>query len=106
MVLSHLIGCLLVLIIIFMSILIGYVIWFGIKCRQLRHKVNESIALVEEFYIQKGMNPPIMILRIQKEVIQDYNRLVSNWMGSLFHIKHYPTSEEVSDVKKDHNESN
>lgn len=105
-VLSHLLGCLFVLIIIFMSILIGYVIWFGIKCRQLRHKVNESIVLVEELYIQKGINPPTMILRIQKEVIQDYNKLVGNWMGTLFHIKRYPTHEEVCYMKNDPNVSN
>lgn len=99
--LSQILSCLFILMILFMGILTGCVIWFAIKCYRLRQKVKESIAFVDEYYIQKGKNPPSMILRIQKEIIQDYNKLVSNWMGSLFHIKHYPIGEEVSDVKQD-----
>lgn len=89
--------CLFMLIVIIVSMSIGYIIWFAIKCFRLRHKVNEYMAFVDESYIQKGKKPPILILRIQREFVKKYNKLASNWMGTLIHIKPYPTEDELSE---------
>lgn len=97
--LSHPFCWLYMLIIILVSIPIGYIIWFAIKCFRLRHKVNEYITFVDESYIQKGINPPTLILRIQREFVKEYNRLASNWMGSLFRIKLYPMEDELSETE-------
>lgn len=87
------------LIIIIVSIPIGYIIWFAIKCFRLRHKVNEYIAFVDESYIQKGKNPPTLILRIKREFVKEYNRLAGNWIGTLIHIKQYPKEDELPDTE-------
>ena len=80
------------LVFIMVSIPIGYIIWFTIRCFRLRHKVNEYIAFINEYYIQKGINPPALILRIKREFVKEYNR-----MGTLIHIKPYPQEDELPD---------
>ncbi len=88
-----------VLVIIIVSIPIGYIVWFTIRCFRLRHKVNEYIAFINECYIQKGINPPTLILRIKREFVKEYNRLAGNWMGTLIHIKPYPKEDELPDTE-------
>lgn len=85
-----------VLVIIIVSIPIGYVIWFIIKCFRLRHEVDEYIAFVNECYIQKGINPPTLILRIKREFVKKYNELASSWLGTVIHAKQYPIEDELS----------
>lgn len=98
--LSHPLCWLFVFIIIVVGIPTGYVIWFAIKGLRLRHKITEYIAFVDESYIQKGINPPALILRIEKEFIRDYNKLAGNWIGSLFHVKLYPKVDELTETEK------
>lgn len=87
------------LVIIMVSILIGYIIWFTIRYVRLRHNVNEYMDFINEYYIQKGTNPPAFILRIKRECVKEYNELAGNWMGILIHIKPYPQENELPDTK-------
>lgn len=83
---------------IFMHVSIGMlivcVVSFGIKYYHTRRELEECAELIRENYTQREIDVPALILRIESECTNDYNKLAGHWMGVLFRIRRYSATRE------------
>lgn len=96
---------LLILIVILVAVWITYLVQFVIRCYRMRHEIEEYQSFVDESYTQKGKKTPTFILRIQRDIIQDYNKSVNNRIGSLLRIKQYPEGDELPEMEENYFDS-